>query len=100
MVTVKGGVGVLGMDFQGISLFRSQTIPDLSGRRVIDTSNPVKRTGIPAVLNQTSHPLRVDVIPPLNFLVGVLDSTSSGCKSTLHRRRARPVCISHKPLDS
>ncbi len=75
-------------------------LPDLSGRRVIDTSSPVKRSGIPAVLNERSLPLRVDVTPPLNFLVVVLGSTSSGCKSTLHRGRARPGCISHKPLDS
>ncbi len=75
-------------------------IPDLSGRRVIDTSNPVNRTGIPPVLNLTSLPPCVDVTLPRNFLVGALDSTSWGCKSTARGFQAEPVCISHKPFVS
>ena len=75
-------------------------IPDRSGRRVIDTSNPVKGTGIPPVLSQTSFPLRVDVTSPLNFLVGVLDSSSWGCRPTVYSFRAEPAYISDKPVVS
>jgi len=66
----------------------------------MDTSNPLKKTGTPPVRNKTSLPLRVDVTHLLISLLGVLDSTSSGCESTLHRFRAKPTWISHKPFVS
>jgi hypothetical protein len=77
--------GVRNWTFKLSRCLDHKPIPDLSRRALIDTSNPVKRSESSPVLNQADPLLCVDVNPPLYFRVGVLDSSSSGCKLTLHR---------------
>jgi len=50
--------------------FDHKPIPDLSGRRVIDTSNPVKRAGIPPVLTRQVFPCVLTSPHVLIFLLG------------------------------
>ncbi len=81
--------------------------PDFSGTRVIDTSNPLKKTGTPPVLNKTSLPLRVDVTPPLNFLVGGarfhffrlrVDSAQISCETYLDISQTLRLLVRKTPL--
>ncbi len=95
------------MDFKAISLFRWQTHSSFLGTRVIDTSNPLKKTGTDSIFEPDKSYLSLDLTPPLNFLVWCarfnffrlrVDYAQTSCETYLDISQTLRLLVRKTPL--